>query len=497
MAGPYQKFLRQKLDLSALELFSREESYPYFCTPRGAKIIGWAGVDGIHFCFVRGFGEMVFAVSPMNLPGEYVHPVARDFLDFLRMLLACGGTAALEQGWQWSEKAFHEFIWDQLPSAETQKTMDLVEETFQILPMEQPYQYLKALQSEFDYSRLRFTEDYYDPEMGGTPAHSEWKVYFESGFYSHHGRDKAGSELDIGREFEWKGRYFYVPALYLCSKGLVLDICRRIDTKSSDEACFDEEALSGNRRLQMLQQAQSPFAPNFIPCAIANGKRLEISTCSTICWDPGKSESVPPDVMSHYKLDLNSRWEICRWSFPWVTQRKPQLHSLLLTLTEDPDYLPGEAFCLQKPGDSVCFSDPYTDQEYTLTALILEPRNFGNEFFGSEEKVYPPYLVQLSYTIEPEPAPHTFQLLDCAVSDQPRQNQAVQKETAADEQSDAAAAIALIGGADGPTAFMVMPMPSGEDHVEFSSSHFEPVDKVYWFPAFRKEKPDSFTAELL
>jgi hypothetical protein len=41
----------------------------HFCTPKGAKVIGWAGVDGIHYCFVRGFGEMVFAVSPMNTPG--------------------------------------------------------------------------------------------------------------------------------------------------------------------------------------------------------------------------------------------------------------------------------------------------------------------------------------------------------------------------------------------------------------------------------------------
>ncbi|WP_222860695.1 hypothetical protein [Paenibacillus antibioticophila] len=52
----------------------RQNDPPYFCTPKGARMIGWAGVDGIHFCFVRGFGEMVFAVSPMNTAGNYVHP---------------------------------------------------------------------------------------------------------------------------------------------------------------------------------------------------------------------------------------------------------------------------------------------------------------------------------------------------------------------------------------------------------------------------------------
>ena len=66
MAAFYQKFLRKHLDLSSLSVMRREDNDPYFCTPKGASIFGWAGVDGIHFCFVRGFGETVFAVSPMN-----------------------------------------------------------------------------------------------------------------------------------------------------------------------------------------------------------------------------------------------------------------------------------------------------------------------------------------------------------------------------------------------------------------------------------------------
>lgn len=45
----------------------------YSDTENLKTLIGWAGVDGIHFCMIRGFGEMVFAVSPIrsrtgNLP---------------------------------------------------------------------------------------------------------------------------------------------------------------------------------------------------------------------------------------------------------------------------------------------------------------------------------------------------------------------------------------------------------------------------------------------
>lgn len=90
MDKTFEKFLRSGIDLSLIGIERREDNASYFCTPKGASIFGWAGVDGIHYCFVRGFGGMVFAVSPMNSAQDFVHPIARDFADFLRLLLACG-----------------------------------------------------------------------------------------------------------------------------------------------------------------------------------------------------------------------------------------------------------------------------------------------------------------------------------------------------------------------------------------------------------------------
>ena len=101
MDRTFQKFLRSGLDLAPLGVDlaplgveRREESLPYFCTPKGARIFARSGVDGIHFCFVRGFGETVFAVSPMNGRENCVHPVAKSFRDFLRLLLALHDAAA-------------------------------------------------------------------------------------------------------------------------------------------------------------------------------------------------------------------------------------------------------------------------------------------------------------------------------------------------------------------------------------------------------------------
>ena len=97
----FRKFLHRNIDLAPIGIERREDNTPYFCTPKGASVFGWAGADGIHFCFIRGFGGMVFAVSPENASPNYVHPLSRNFSDFLCLLLACGDAAVLEQAWMW------------------------------------------------------------------------------------------------------------------------------------------------------------------------------------------------------------------------------------------------------------------------------------------------------------------------------------------------------------------------------------------------------------
>ena len=83
-----RQFLKAQIDLEPLGLIMDGPFEAYFCTPKGARIFARSGVDGIHFCFVRGFGETVFAVSPMNGRENCVHPVTKSFRDFLRLLLA-------------------------------------------------------------------------------------------------------------------------------------------------------------------------------------------------------------------------------------------------------------------------------------------------------------------------------------------------------------------------------------------------------------------------
>ncbi len=112
----YQKFQKLHIDHSAIGMDQNISDANYLCTPIGAEVIGRAGVEGIHYCFIKGFGEMVFAVSPAALPGEYVHPVARSFEDLQRLLLTCGSMDAIEQAYMWDKELFDQYIMDNQPN---------------------------------------------------------------------------------------------------------------------------------------------------------------------------------------------------------------------------------------------------------------------------------------------------------------------------------------------------------------------------------------------
>ena len=181
MVTTYERYMKLNIDGFRIGLERDESESNYFGTLKSAKVIGWSGVDGIHFCFVRGFGEMMFAVSTMSTPGSYVHPVARDFKDFLRLLLACGHAVALEQVYCWDQAQFDAFLQDNPITGEQQAVLDTIREKLLLAPMKQPFAYIKKLQAEFGYSRIKYTEEYCE-WVSVKPKIPEWKVYFGGNF---------------------------------------------------------------------------------------------------------------------------------------------------------------------------------------------------------------------------------------------------------------------------------------------------------------------------
>lgn len=505
----YERFLALGLDLGPLGFGAGSARSGYDCTPPGAQVLGWAGVDGIHYCSVPGFGEMVFAVSPMELPGDTVHPVARSFEDFLCLLLACGSCAALDQAHGWTQAQFEQFLVENRPDAAQTSLLAQLSDGLGLAPMEQPFAYLKELQSGFGSTRLPRTEA--PAEAPAQPAAEPcWQVYFDGGFWGHPGRSRPGQELPLNKTFLWGGRVWHVPSAYLCAAGLVLDLCLE-----AEPACIrafgekwglyenDTPDLSPEQQERMA--AEHPLDPDLRPCLSINGRPSPQSHGCGLTWLP--AGCLPPGTqndeqaaacLAHYGLDTGRGWAIRRFAFPWATRRRPQLRSLRVTLAQAPVCLLGPRFTTPPTGGTLTFTHPVTGAVHTLTVMGWEPQvltlppSAQGQFAAYR---VPSYYVGLTYTLAPDLPEGECFVRDCAPGDAPAMVPAAGGSPAAPEGSGC---IGIIGGPDGPTALFLHPKASDDGpHAACSSLRFQPVEQVEWQVVFRHKPVEDIEVTLL
>ncbi len=171
--GLYELFENLKIDdKSYLGLDPGDNEGGYFCTPKGTYVIGWEGTVGIHFGFIEGFGEMVFAINPCSGAEDrngmplFVYPLAENFEIFLRLILAGYGVYSIEQIVHFTKEEFKDYLKNELMYDKhfknTQFVLNAICNELSLTPLENPYDYVKKIQNEFDYSKLRFTDEYYD-----------------------------------------------------------------------------------------------------------------------------------------------------------------------------------------------------------------------------------------------------------------------------------------------------------------------------------------------
>lgn len=506
----YQNFLQFGISLASLGIETRENNTTYFCTPKGASIIGWAGVDGIHYCRIRGFGDMIFSVSPMNSTPNYVHPIAEDFEALLRLLLACGDSAALEQAWQWSEEQFDDFLKQNLPREEAKTILSKISRKLSLSPIENPWQYLHSLQENFDYSKIRYTEDIDDPDMNPkaefTPP--EWKVYFNGSFRGHQGKDHAGKEIPIGKEFEWAERHWLIPAAYSCSKGLVVDFCMQVeaDEISSFMKKWNLNAENDSieyftREQQMKMEYDNPLCFHFNPQLVVNGHKMKTSHGCAVTYNPCLPDGVVNELeakwaIDHYGLDAAYGWVICRDAFPWEWKRRPEIQTLSLTMEQQPSQIPGPHFKIHAPGDSFSFVHPVSRTEYTLTVQELEQQTLDKNVFQPGRWKYPEHFTAMSYTLSPEISA-SITISDCEDGDKPLEITSSSDLFSPSAVKDAAC-IGIIGGADGPTTRIFGGSSQGKLCSACSALHFEATQQdIEWRITFHEKWFENFYIMLV
>lgn len=322
-----------------------------------------------------------------------------------------------------------------------------------------------------------------------------WKVYFQGSFWGHQSRDHAGKEIPMETKFQWGDTYWYVPAVYTCARGLVVDLCCQVPA-GRVQAFLDkwEPVTAEGRELtpeeRMTLDLENPLDVAMDSELTLNGRRLRSTHVCGLCWNP----CVPEDgdrpmraAMEHYALDPKTGWILQRHMFPRGTKRRPELKNLSLTLRKRPARIPGPRFCVSAPGDTVRFS--HGQAEHTLTVQDYR-RKVLEKTALLPGQLLPNHYTVMTYTVEPELPNCEVTVCDCGDSDQPRWRieDAVEQE---------AAAIGIIGGADGPTAIILgQPEPEGGVHTACSALHFTPVEAVQWRLVFQERRAEEITVTL-
>lgn len=160
----YEKYKKIKIEGTWIGL-AFEDNDQYFCTPIGAKVIGWD--NGIHYCFIEGFGDMVFCVNPESCCDYYVYPVAKNFYDFLSLILATQNTNSMQQVILWDKQTFESFMnnpenIEYAAKKEVTDALNTIRMELGVMPMEKPFEYIKELQRGFPYEHICFSNEYYD-----------------------------------------------------------------------------------------------------------------------------------------------------------------------------------------------------------------------------------------------------------------------------------------------------------------------------------------------
>lgn len=166
----YQKFQSLHLDTSWIGLDTScinptdDIEDHYYCTPLGAKIIGWD--NDIHYCFIQGFKDMIFCVDPMSCCDYYVYPIAKNFYDFLSLILATKHTNVMQQVILWNRQAYEDYInspdfIEYISIEDVKHTLDTLRIKLDMKPFLNPFEYIKEIQKDFSYQSIPFRDEYY------------------------------------------------------------------------------------------------------------------------------------------------------------------------------------------------------------------------------------------------------------------------------------------------------------------------------------------------
>lgn len=332
------------------------------------------------------------------------------------------------------------------------------------------------------------------------------KVYYSGNYWGSNRLEQQGKEIPVNKEFLWGGLKWNIPAIYACSKGLVIDFCVEIPKERIENYLkhWNQDKRASGLSDEELEQMEkeNPFSIDIEVVARINGKELEPPRMCAVGWHPWETErelieDVQEELMEVYHCDRNQGWRFIRACFPWKTIRKPKVKTLFLTLREHPKTYSGVQFTTEVSCDRqeiTCFH-PVSKQEYKITIYECEPTTLSEKSFRFHKSMkIPNYYAVLTYSISPELPQEEFRIQDCVRSDKPKR----MDTNSSTPNENSSGSIAVIGGADGPSAIFIAAKDSEEHnrHMACSSLHFTQVLKVEWRTIFYVKECEDYDMEI-
>lgn len=356
----------------------------------------------------------------------------------------------------------------------------------------------------------------------------DWKVLFEENYWGSYDTDtyeesvpemepKDGEAIavpedsDCGEEeavvctaehrineiVEWYGETWKLLSLYTCSKGLVLDYCKKIDpqelqtfTERFQSAGFDENHFDDE--LFERLQVDNPTAPAVHVKLMRKEEELSSEGCSCLTYAPDCIDNLENDAVSllclaHYGLDTRYAWHVCRAHYFWDEGREGDLSDLTAVLDETEITVPGESFHLTGEAQTIPLTHAISGEHFDLCIEGVEKGELEPETVKllGEDMICPTHYEAVSYYTSPALPENSYFLKARVNGDSP-----VLKENS----ETAAASVSIIGGSSGPSTIFLAGKGRGgvlQKKSVCSPLFFEPVPVRDWYICyhFKRREP--------
>ncbi len=306
-------------------------------------------------------------------------------------------------------------------------------------------------------------------------------VYFSGGFFHHITNEKKGKKQTVNVSFQKDGKNWYIPAIYICPKGIVADIC--VETDYNEYCSFIKSFTDENGEIRsdlstteyLFQERNNPLNHSFDARLLRNKKTILCSQMQSIVYLPDNTDDKEAlRLVKHYKLNQSSCWSIYRICFPCYT--KSNVTTLAIQIKAPYDFVTASKFSIAA-GEKTTIIHPVTKKEYLLEAVSLTDEVFR---FSNSSHTMPQHYKMLRYTLTPEPPSMDYIVRDVLNSDP-----IIPQNQIYEFLPDASQSLAIIGGADGPSVlFAICETKDKRIHTVCSALHFEPKENVKWKFAF-------------